>query len=73
VVLLAGDPNRTYYEEKNMKTVIACLLVVSALLSGCIVEPAYRSDYRGGYGYRDRDHDGVPNRYDRAPDNPRRY
>jgi hypothetical protein len=56
-----------------MKTVIAGLLVVSALLSGCIVEPVYRGDYRGGYSYRDRDHDGVPNRYDRAPDNPRRY
>ena len=52
-----------------MKTVIAGLLVVSALLSGCIVEPVYRGDY----SYRDRDHDGVPNRYDRAPDNPRRY
>ena len=34
-----------------MKTVIACLLMVSALLSGCIVEPVYRGDYRGGYGY----------------------
>jgi hypothetical protein len=56
-----------------MKTVIACLLIVSGLLSGCVVEPVYRGDYRGGYGYRDRDHDGVPNRYDRAPDNPRRY
>ena len=59
-----------------MKTVIACLLIASSLLAGCVaVEPAYRSDYRGGYSYRDRDrdHDGVPNRYDRAPDNPRRY
>jgi hypothetical protein len=69
-----------------MKTFIACLLIVTGLLSGCVVEPAYRGDYRGGYGYRDRDHDGipnrydrdrdgdgVPNRYDRAPDNPRRY
>ena len=69
-----------------MKTVIACLLIVSGLLSGCAVEPVYRSDYRGGYAYRDRDHDGipnrydrdrdgdgVPNRYDRFPDNPRRY
>ena len=56
-----------------MKTLIACLLIVSATLAGCVVEPAYRGDYRGGYGYRDRDHDGVPNRYDRAPDNPRRY
>ena len=25
------------------------------------------------YHNRDRDHDGVPNRYDSAPDNPRRY
>ena len=25
------------------------------------------------YHNRDRDHDGVPNRYDAAPDNPRRY
>jgi hypothetical protein len=29
-------------------------------------------DRRGGY-YRDRDGDGVPNRYDRRPDNPYRY
>jgi hypothetical protein len=63
-----------------MKTVIACLLIASSVLTGCIaVEPAYRGDYRGdyrgGYGHRDRDrdHDGVPNRYDRAPDNARRY
>ena len=60
-------------KEKNMKTVIACLLIVSGLLSGCVVEPLYRGDHRGGYAYRDRDHDGVPNRYDRFPDNPRRY
>ena len=59
-------------QEKNMKTLIACLLIVTGLLSGCVVEP-YRGDYRGGYGYRDRDRDGVPNRYDRHPDNPRRY
>ena len=56
-----------------MKTIIACLLIVSATLSGCVVEPLYRADHRGGYGYRDRDHDGVPNRYDRAPNNPYRY
>ncbi|HET8747879.1 MAG TPA: hypothetical protein VFM98_19925 [Ramlibacter sp.] len=24
-------------------------------------------------GFRDRDHDGVPNRFDRRPNNPRRY
>jgi len=56
-----------------MKKIIVCLLIVSGILSGCVVEPLHRSDYRGGYGYRDRDHDGAPNRYDRAPDNPRRY
>ena len=69
-----------------MKTVIASLLLVSAVLSGCVVEPLYRSDNRGGYGYRDRDRDGVPNRYDRDrdgdgvrnsvdrfPNDPRRY
>ena len=28
---------------------------------------------RGAYRRGDRDGDGVPNRYDRAPDNPRRY
>ena len=72
-VLSEMGPSERTTKEKNMKTVIACVLMVSALLSGCIVEPVYRGDYRGGYGYRDRDHDGVPNRYDRAPDNPRRY
>lgn len=58
-----------------MKTAIACLLIITGLLSGCVIEPAYRGDHHGGYGYgyRDRDHDGVPNRYDRAPNNPYRY
>ena len=28
---------------------------------------------RGGFRRGDRDGDGVPNRYDRRPDNPRRY
>ena len=71
-----------------MKAVIVSLLIVSGILSGCVVTPAYRGDYNGGYGYRDRDRDrdGVPNRYDRDrdgdgvrnsqdrfPANPRRY
>ena len=69
-----------------MKTVIASLLIVSAIMAGCTVVPAYQGDNRGGYGYRDRDRDGVPNRYDRDrdgdgvrnsqdrfPENPRRY
>jgi hypothetical protein len=28
---------------------------------------------RGGWTRGDRDHDGVPNRYDRQPDNPYRH
>lgn len=28
---------------------------------------------RSGYGYRDRDRDGVPNRQDRYPNDPRYY
>ncbi len=71
-----------------MKMIIVSLLFVSAILSGCVVEPAYRGDYHGGYGYRDRDRDrdrvpnrydrdrdgdGVRNRQDRFPDNRRRY
>jgi len=47
-----------------MKIVIASLLIASGILSGCVVEPAYRGDYHGGYGYRD----GVPNRPDRDRD-----
>lgn len=30
-------------------------------------------EHRRGHGGRDRDHDGVPNRFDRRPDNPYRY
>jgi hypothetical protein len=33
--------------------------------------PRYRSGYRPARIYRDADRDGVPNRYDRAPYNPR--
>jgi len=35
-------------------------------------ERAHRWDERHGYYRHDRDGDGVPNRYDRAPDNPYR-
>jgi hypothetical protein len=38
------------------------------------VAPAYGYGYRNhGYARRDRDHDGVPNRFDRSPRNPRRF
>jgi len=35
----------------------------------------HRDRYGGGrrHGYRDSDRDGVPNRYDRRPNNPYRY
>jgi len=58
-------------------------LPAAALLTGCIAYgPGTYDPYYGNYGnYRDgravrdhdRDHDGVPNRYDRAPNDPRRY
>jgi hypothetical protein len=54
------------------------LVLIAIGLSGCVAYPVER-----GYGYhdrgvahrvdRDRDGDGVPNRYDRRPENPRRY
>ncbi|RZL88647.1 MAG: hypothetical protein EOP82_22570 [Variovorax sp.] len=69
---------------RRLKT-LGLLLVASATLAGCVAVP-YDSGrrYHGGYGYgdrdgrayrsdRDRDSDGVPNRYDRRPDNPYRY
>jgi hypothetical protein len=52
-----------------MKKCAAILIVISSILTGCVVaEP--RSQYRGD---RDRDGDGVRNSQDRYPDNPRRY
>jgi hypothetical protein len=64
-----------------MKSLAVAMIVISALLSGCVVEPVGRGDYhndgrgdRDGYNSRnDRDRDGVPNRQDRRPDNPYRY
>jgi hypothetical protein len=69
-----------------MKILAALLIVVSGLLSGCIVaEPQNRGEHRGEYrsdrdrdgvpdrADRDRDGDGVANRQDRRPDDPRRY
>lgn len=71
-----------------MKILAAFLIVVSGLLSGCLVaEPQNSGVHRGEYrnqrdsdrdgipnrADRDRDGDGVANRQDRYPDNPRRY
>lgn len=66
-----------------MKKLVIALIAMCALLSGCVVYPAhyddsrgYRGDYRGehrGMHRGDRDHDGIPNRWDRYPNNPYRY
>lgn len=67
-----------------MNKVILSLAAATTLLSGCIAVPYdagvsyHRSYERDHYGpparvYRDRDGDGVANRYDRAPGNPYRY
>lgn len=42
--------------------------VLATTLSACVVAPV---PAKPGYVY-DRDRDGVPNRYDRRPDNPYR-
>jgi hypothetical protein len=57
-----------------MKILAILLMVISGLVSGCIVaEPQYRGDRENVRGDRDRDRDGVPDRQDRRPDDPRRY
>nr|AHZ45696.1 hypothetical protein [uncultured bacterium] len=65
---------------------LAAVLIAIGSLSGCVAYPVDGTYDHRGYGYRDRDRDGVPNRvdrdrdgdgvanrYDRRPDNPRRY
>jgi hypothetical protein len=67
-----------------MNKVILSLAAATVLLSGCIAVPYDASvGYHRSYdrdrnapparAYRDRDGDGVANRYDRAPGNPYRY
>ena len=63
-----------------MKKLSLLLVALATILSGCVAYevPVTTSGYTTGYysdGYRnrDRDRDGVPNRYDRRPDNPYRY
>lgn len=66
------------------KLAVAMLAVVG--LSGCVAYPVESGHAHRGYherhhdrdrvvhrAYRDRDGDGVRNRYDRRPNNPRRY
>ena len=72
-----------------MKTISILLIAISALLSGCVAYDApYRDGGRDGGGYQrdrrdgdrdwtpnnaDRDRDGVLDREDRRPNDPRRY
>lgn len=58
-----------------MKKVAALLIIVGSVLSGCLVydEPnSNRGVYRGERD-RDRDGDGMRNRQDGYPNDPRRY
>jgi hypothetical protein len=65
-----------------MKKLIVAVAALGSVLAGCVaVEPIGYTTY--GYGttyyeptarvYRDRDGDGVPNRWDARPGNPYRY
>ena len=65
-----------------MRKLALVLLGVGGLLSACVAyevpgqDGRYHGDrYRDGTQgtYRDRDRDGVPDRQDRRPDDPRRY
>jgi hypothetical protein len=51
-----------------MKKLAIALALGTAILAGCVAVPVEQGP-RHGYGYRDRDRDGVPNRYDRDRDN----
>ncbi len=57
---------------------LSLLPILGSLLSGCVayevpVTTTRYHDRDGGYHNRDRDGDGVPNRYDARPNNPYRY
>lgn len=61
-----------------MKTLAIVMLAFSTLLTGCVVVPEDERSYNQPRYYDnqpryDRDRDGVPNRQDRRPDDPRRY
>ena len=63
-----------------MKRLAVLLVVAASLLSACVgyADPnRHAGEHRGDRDARsermDRDRDGVPNRQDRRPDDPRRY
>ena len=62
-----------------MTKILTPILLAAFALSGCVAyspapPPPHHYGYRNGDGpnryERDRDHDRVPDRYDRAPNNP---
>ncbi len=67
------------------RLVLVGAVLAATVLSGCVVYPhgggrhyhpsqqGYDNGGPGPRGARDRDRDGVPNRYDRRPSNPYRY
>ncbi|MEO6016279.1 MAG: hypothetical protein ABIP46_03415 [Polaromonas sp.] len=64
---------------KKIALILVALAGIAAL-SGCVAYPVgYDAGHpvqyqgHGGYGYGDRDGDGVRNRDDRRPNDPRRY
>jgi hypothetical protein len=64
-----------------MKKLAVLLTVLGTTLAGCVAYevPVTTTRYYDrpagapAYGYRDRDGDGVPNRWDARPNNPNRY
>ena len=64
---MTGNP-----PEDTMKR-LALVMVLLSSLAGCIVAPLPPPGPGPGYRGHDRDGDGVPNRYDRRPNNPYRY
>jgi len=70
-------------EPGQLGAMKALLLLAGAALSGCVAVPYDAGPPTGAYysrpappppaARRDYDRDGVPDRYDRRPDNPYRY
>lgn len=62
-----------------MKKIALLMIVMTSLLSGCVVydpnrDGRHRGDHDGSWNRdHDRDRDGVPNRQDRRPNDPYRY
>ena len=56
-----------------MKKLAVVLIAAATFLSGCVAYAPAPRYHDHGWGHRDRDRDGVPNRYDRRPHDPRWY